>query len=98
MNDNTSKTELEKLRLQRDAKFDEIVAVLTYELYGALGSNADYRLIVEEAEELTDKWATADADGQPLENGTKLQTLLIEHQKLCKCIIEIVDSGAADND
>ena len=99
MSDNTPKIELEKLYLRRDAKFDEIVSCLSRELYSGASSisEADREHLIEEAEELTDKWADAEANNQPLELGTSLQILLSEHQEICKRIIEIVDSGEANN-
>ena len=100
MSNNTPKNELEKLYLQRDAKFDEIVSCLSRELYASASpaSEADLQRLIEEAEELTDKWAEAEAENRPLQLGTALQILLSEHQELCKQILEIVDSGRFNND
>jgi len=99
MADNTPKIELEKLRQQQDAKFDEIVSCLGRGLYANASptSDADRVRLVEEAEELTDKWADAEANNRPLELSTTLQILLSEHQEICKQIIEIIDSGKANN-
>lgn len=91
MNDNTPKNELEKLRLQRDAKFDEIVSCLSSELYASAASEADRERLIEEAEELTDNWAAADTNHRPLELNSKLQMLLGEHQEICKQILGIID-------
>ena len=100
MSNNTQKNELEKLYLERDAKFDDIVSCLGRELYGSASSalEADLQRLIEEAEELTDKWAEAEAEKRPLQLSTALQILLSEHQELCKRILEIVDSGELNND
>jgi acyl-CoA reductase-like NAD-dependent aldehyde dehydrogenase len=96
MSTNTPKDELEKLYLERDAKFDDIVPCLGRELYGSASpaSAADLQRLVEEAEELTDKWADADAENRPLRLSAALQILLNERQELCKRIHEIIDSGS----
>jgi len=83
--DEIPKTRLEKLRLERDAKFDEIVSCLSRELYsGSPASKADRNDLVEEAEVLTDNWAAAENNHCPLELSTALQILLSEHQEICK--------------
>ena len=62
MSDNTPKIGLEKLRQQRDAKFDEIVSCLSRELYAdASISEVVRERLIEEAEALTDKWADEEA-------------------------------------
>jgi hypothetical protein len=98
MSDNTPKNELEKLYLERDAKFDEIVSCLRRELYSSAcpTSEADRERLIEEAEELTDRWAEAEADNRQLELSTALQILLSEHQAICKQIIEIIDTGGSN--
>jgi hypothetical protein len=96
MNDSTPKSELEELRLRRDAKFDEIVLCLARELCLSLVSAADREHLVEEAEELTDKWAVAEADNRAPELSSALQILLSEHQDICKQILRLLDSGASD--
>jgi|SRR5215831_7955813 len=102
MSDDTSGTRLEKLRIERDAKFDEIVSCLSRELYsgvpdsGVPVSEADRNYLIEEAEILTDNWAAADNNHRPLELSTALQILLNEHQEICKRIIEIIDSERSD--
>ena len=95
MNDNTPKIGLEQLRRQRDAKFDEIVSCLRRELYAdvSFSQEADRQRLLEEAEELTDKWADAEANKRPLELSTTLQILLSEHQQICKHIIDIIDAA-----
>jgi len=97
MSDETPKTKLEKLRLERDAKFDEIVSGLGCELYsGSPASEADCNLLIEEAEILTDNWAAAENNHRPLELSTALQILLGEHQEICKQIIEILDGRSEE--
>ena len=100
MNDNTPKIGLEQLRRQRDAKFDEIVSCLRRELYAdvSFSQEADRQRLLEEAEELTDKWADAEANNRPLELSTTLQILLSEHQQICKHIIDIIDAANGAND
>jgi len=95
MNDNTPKIGLEQLRRQRDAKFDEIVSCLRRELYAdvSFSQEADRQRLLEEAEELTDKWADAEANNRPLELSTTLQILLSEHQQICRHIINIIDAA-----
>src|SRR5215472_425876 len=99
MSDNTRKNQLQKLYLERDAKFDEIVSCLTSELYSNAYaiSEADRRHLVEEAEELTDNWAGATADERLPELSTELQFLLSEHQKICERIILLLDTGHSDD-
>jgi hypothetical protein len=96
MTDNDPKGELEKLRLRRDAKFDEIVSCLARELCLPHASAADREHLVEEAEELTDTWAAAEADNRCPELSSALQVLLSEHQQICKQILGFIDSGASD--
>jgi hypothetical protein len=97
MSDPPPKTRLEQLRLERDAKFDEIVSCLSRELYsGSPVSAEDRNSHIEEAEILTDNWAAAENNQGPLESSTALQILLSEHQELCKQIIEILDSGRSE--
>ena len=85
---------LEKLHLERDAKFDDVVRCLISELYpnGCPPSEAERKHLVEEAEELTDIWATAEANGTPHDLSTALQVLLTEHQEICRRIIDILDT------
>ena len=91
------KTRLEQLRLERDAKFNEIVSCLSRELYSESPvSEEDRNSLIEEAEILTDNWAAAENNHHPLDLSTALQTLLSEHQEICKQIIEILDSGRSD--
>ena len=99
MNDNTPKIGLEQLRRQQDAKFDEIVSCLRRELYAdvSFSQEADRQRLLEEAEELTDKWADAEANNRPLESSTTLQILLSEHQEICRRIIDIVDARNGSN-
>jgi hypothetical protein len=96
MNDSAPKSELEKLRQRRDAKFDEIVSCLARELCLSFASAAERDPLVEEAEELTDKWAVAEADNRAPALSGALQILLSEHQDICKQILRIVDSGVSD--
>ena len=97
MNDKTPKTRLEKLRIERDAKFDEIVSCLSRELYSeAPASDADRNQLIEDAEILTDNWAAAEYNHRPLELSTALQILLGEHQEICKQIIEILDGRSEE--
>jgi hypothetical protein len=91
--DNIPKNELEKLRVQRDAKFDEVVSCLARELSLPLDSVADRERIIDEAEELTDKWATAEADNRTPPFSSALQTLLSQHQDICKQILWLIDSN-----
>jgi hypothetical protein len=95
MSHNTPESELEKLRLQRDAKFEEIVACLAHERTVAPASLADRDRLVEEAEALTDKWAAV-VHHLPRRLSGTLQTLLGEHQEICQRIVEIIDSGPYD--
>ncbi len=53
MSNDTPKTRLEKLFLERDAKFDEIVSCLSRELYSDV---EDRNCLMEEAEVLTDSF------------------------------------------
>ena len=96
MGDHTPKTKLGKLRLARDAKFDEIVSCLSRELYPSPPSEADRGRLIEEAEELTDNWAAAETNHRLLELSTDLQKLLNQHQEICKQIIEIIDTERSD--
>ena len=97
MSDETPKTKLQTLRLERDAKFDEIVSCLSRDLYSGIpASEADRNLLIEEAEILTDNWAAAENNHRPLELSTALQNLLSEHQEICKQIIETIDTGGSE--
>jgi hypothetical protein len=96
MGDHTPKPKLEKLRLARDAKFDEIVSRLSRELYPSPPSEADRERLIEEAEELTDNWTAAETNHRLLELSTDLQKLLNQHQDICKQIIEILDADRFD--
>jgi hypothetical protein len=97
VNDNFSKDELNRLRLERDLKFDEIVTCLARDLCLSVVSATDREHLIEEAEELTDEWAAAEADNRcPVPGGT-LQILLGEHQRICKQILRLVDSGRSDD-
>ena len=99
MSNDTPKHELEQLRLRGDIKFEEIVSCLSRALYshGSPPSEADRERLIEEAEELTDKWAQAEAENRTLELTTALQVLLSEHQAICKQIIALIDCGRANN-
>ena len=99
MSNDTPKHELEQLRLRGDIKFEEIVSCLSRALYshGSPPSEADRERLIEEAEELTDKWAQAESENRTLELTTALQVLLSEHQAICKQIIALIDSGRANN-
>jgi len=90
MPENTKKTQLKRLYFEREIKFNEIVSCLRQELYSE--PQASPEQVIEEAEELTDNWASAEADGRALELGTELQRLLSEHQHICEQIIKIIDS------
>ena len=96
MNNSTLIEELERLRLQRDAKFDEIVSCLARELCLSCASALDREHLIEEAEELTDKWAAAEADNRSPELSSELQILLSEHQEICKQILALIDAGESD--
>jgi hypothetical protein len=97
MNHGRRKTRLEQLRFERDVKFDGIVSCLSRELYsGSPSSEEDRNSVIEEAEILTDNWAAAENNHLPLDLSTDLQTLLSEHQEICKQIIEILDSGRSE--
>jgi hypothetical protein len=99
MSDNSPKTSLAKLCVERDAKFDEIVLCLSRELYSRNGviSEADRARLIEEAEELTDNWAAAEYNHRSQEPSTTLQYLLSQHQAICKQIIKILDAGQSDD-
>lgn len=98
MTDDTPKNKLEKLYSERDAKFNEIALCLSHELYSREShlSEEDRAQLIDEAEELTDNWANAECDKRPLQLSTALQSLLSEHQEICKQIIEILDGGNSD--
>ena len=97
MSDAHRRTRLEQLRLERDAKFGEIVSCLSRQLYsGSPASEEDRNNLIEEAEILTDNWAVAENNHLPLDWSTALQILLGEHQAICKQIIEILDSGRSE--
>lgn len=90
--------ELKKLYRERDAKFDEIVSCLQRELHPDTDSltKMDWKQLTEDAEELTDNWATAEADSRLPGVTTQLQRLLSEHQEFCRRIIDILDAGQPD--
>jgi hypothetical protein len=87
--------ELKRLYRERDAKFDEIVSCLQRQLHPDATSltNIDWKHLTEDAEELTDNWATAEADSKLPGVTTQLQRLLSEHQNFCRRIINILDAG-----
>ena len=87
--------ELKKLYRKRDAKFDEIVSYLQRELHPDTTSltKMDWERFTEDAEELTNNWATAEADNRLPSATTELQWLLSEHQEICRRIIDILDTG-----
>jgi hypothetical protein len=98
MSDESRKTKLQRLRFERDAKFDEIVLCLSRALYsGSPVSEEDRNHLIEEAEILTDNWAAAENNHRPLKLSSDLQILLSEHQEICKQIIEILDSGRSED-
>jgi uncharacterized protein YhaN len=90
--------ELKRLYRERDAKFEEIVSCLQRELHSDTDSltKMDWEQLTEDAEELTDNWATAEADNRLSGVTTELQRLLSEHQKFCRRIIDILDAGQPD--
>jgi len=87
--------ELRKLYRERDAKFDEIVWCLQRALHPDIASltKIDWNQLSEDAEELTNNWATAEADNRLPSATTELQRLLSEHQEFCRRIIDILDAG-----
>jgi hypothetical protein len=87
MSDDTVENEIMKVRLQRDAKFSEIMSCLQLQLYTSPASEADLQQLLEEAEELTDNWAVAELNNRLPELNTELQVLLNQHQEICKRII-----------
>ena len=91
--------ELKTLYQERDAKFAEIVSCLQRELHpdAANLTKMDWKLLTEDAEELTDNWATAEADSRLPGVTTELQRLLSEHQGICRRIIDILDAGQSDD-
>ena len=90
--------ELKRLYWERDAKFVEIVSCLQRELHPDVASltKMDWKQLTEDAEELTDNWATAEADSKLPCVTTELQRLLSEHQGICRRIIDILDAGQSD--
>ena len=94
MSNSARDDELKKLYRERDAKFDEIVSCLGEELYRETSSlsKADWKQLNDDAEELTNNWATAEYERRLPVPSTKLQGLLNEHQELCKRIINILDA------
>jgi tRNA G46 methylase TrmB len=90
--------ELKKLYRERDAKFDEIVSCLQRELHPDAASltKTDWQQLAEDAEELTDNWASAEADNRLPGVTTELQRLLSEHQEICRRIIDILDTEQPD--
>jgi hypothetical protein len=98
MNSSARDRELRRLYRERDAKFDEIVFCLGRGLTrepASLGTE-DWKQLVDDAEELTDNWATAEYENRLPIASTELQRLLSEHQEICKRIIEILDSEQPD--
>ena len=95
MNTGARDNELKNLCRERDAKFAEIVSCLQRELYPDTASltKMDWEQLTEDAEELTDNWATAEADNRLSGVTTELQRLLSEHQEFCRRIIDILDTG-----
>jgi hypothetical protein len=98
MSDDSAKKQLGKLRLKRDAKFEEIVSYLDRKLYPSLTCTAGREHLIEEAEELTDQWAVAEDSNRLPELNTSLRILLSQHQEICKRIIELIDSGGETDD
>jgi len=94
MNPGTRGNELHMLYRERDAKFDEIVSCLQRELHpdSAGLTNKDWEQLAEYAEELTDNWATAEADNRLSTVTTVLQRLLSEHQEYCRRLIDVLDT------
>jgi hypothetical protein len=90
MSNSAREDELKKLYRERDAKFDEIVSCLGEELYRE--TKADWTQLNDDAEELTNNWATAEYESRLPVPSTKLQRLLEEHQELCRQIINILDA------
>ena len=90
--------ELIRLYRERDVKFHEIVSCLQRELHPHTDrlTKMDWKLLTEDAEELTDNWATAEADNRLPGVTTELQRLLSEHQVFCRRIIDILDTGQTD--
>jgi hypothetical protein len=94
MSNSAREDKLKKLYQERDAKFDEIVSCLGKELYRETSglTKADWKQLNDDAEELTNNWATAEYERRLPVPSTKLQGLLNEHQELCKRIINILDA------
>lgn len=86
--------ELKRLYRKRDAKFDEIVSCLQRELHPDTTSltKMDWERLTEDAEELTNNWATAEADNRLPSATTELQRLLSEHQEICRRIIDVLNT------
>jgi len=53
----------------------------------------DWERLAEDAEELTDNWATAEAENRLPSVTTELQRLLSKHQEICRRIIDVLDAG-----
>jgi hypothetical protein len=53
--------------------------------------------LAEDAEELTDNWAAAEADNRLPSVTTELQRLLSEHQEICRRIIDVLDTGQPED-
>jgi hypothetical protein len=88
--------ELKRLYRKRDAKFDEIVLCLQRELHSDSANSLTkivWERLTEDAEELTNNWATAEAENRLAVPATGLQRLLSEHQGICRRIIDILDAG-----
>ena len=94
MGNSPREDELKKLYRERDAKFDEIVSCLGEELYREASAltEADWQQLNDDAEELTNNWATAEYESRLPAPTSKLQGLLNKHQELCKRIINILDT------
>ena len=92
--------ELKRRYRERDAKFDQIVSCLQRELHPDTDSltKMDWEQLTEDAEELTDNWATAEADNRLPGVTTELQRLLSGHQEICRQIIDILDAGQPDGE
>jgi hypothetical protein len=87
--------ELKRLYRKRDAKFDEIVSCLQRELHPDIASltKMNWERLTEDAEELTDNWATAEANNRLPVPTTALQRFLSEHHEICRRIIDVLDTG-----
>jgi hypothetical protein len=87
--------ELRKLYRKRDASSTSCSKFILVKL-AVLGcsSRCKHETISSNlAEELTDNWATAEADNRLPRATTELQRLLSEHQEICRRIIDVLDMG-----